>query len=155
MSPQPYSSRSFSLVIVADVGSEPFHVGDEAMLVANVEALRRYDPEIRVTVIGREAKDSAATLEGVDGLFLSGGGNLSSSWPELLHQRIRWIGEARRRGLPVVTGGKMLSGRKMLGAHTCAGLGEPIARTGVPLLLLTTPMPPVVMLPGNWLLDSA
>lgn len=108
MSSQPYSSRSFSLVIVADVGPEPFHVGDEAMLVANVEALRRHDPEIRVTVIGREAKAAAANLEGADGLFLSGGGNLSSSWPELLHQRLRWIGEARRRGLPVVTGGQTI-----------------------------------------------
>ncbi len=109
MSLQPYSSRSFSLVIVADVGPEPFHVGDEAMLVANVEALRRHDPEIRVTVIGREAREgAAAVLEGADGLFLSGGGNLSSSWPELLHQRIWWINEARRRGLPVVTGGQTI-----------------------------------------------
>ena len=91
---------------------EPFHVGDEAMLAANVEALRRHDPEVRVTVIGREVGDArpgaAAILEGADGLFLSGGGNLSSSWPELLHQRIRWIGEARRRGLPVVTGGQTI-----------------------------------------------
>src|SRR5436305_5308699 len=84
------------------------------MLMANVEALRRYDPEVRVTVIGREAQggaggpSAAAVLAGADGLFLSGGGNLSSSWPELLHQRIRWIGEARRRGLPVVTGGQTI-----------------------------------------------
>ncbi|HEY2292030.1 MAG TPA: phytanoyl-CoA dioxygenase family protein [Thermoanaerobaculia bacterium] len=114
MSLQLYSSRSFSLVIVADVGPEPFHVGDEAMLLANVEALRRHDPEVRVTVVGREVRggaggpSAAAVLEGADGLFLSGGGNLSSTWPELLHQRIRWIGEARRRGLPVVTGGQTI-----------------------------------------------
>jgi polysaccharide pyruvyl transferase WcaK-like protein len=114
LSSQPYPSRSFSLIIVADVGTGPFHVGDEAMLVANVEALRRHDPEIRVTVIGREVSgetgslNAATVLERTDGLFLSGGGNLSSSWPELLHQRIWWLGEARRRGLPVVTGGQTI-----------------------------------------------
>jgi phytanoyl-CoA hydroxylase len=98
-----------SLVIVADVGAEPFHVGDEAMLVANLEALRRHDPDVRVTVIGRHATEStAAVLADAGGLFLSGGGNLSSSWPELLHQRIRWMREARRRGIPVVTGGQTI-----------------------------------------------
>src|SRR3954470_7526012 len=45
-----------SLVVLADVGAEPFHVGDEAMLTANVETLRRYDPDVRVTVVGREAR---------------------------------------------------------------------------------------------------
>ncbi|HEY0515233.1 MAG TPA: phytanoyl-CoA dioxygenase family protein [Thermoanaerobaculia bacterium] len=101
--------------MVADVGAEPFHVGDEAMLVANVEALRRHDPDVRVTVIGRDPggtaglpKAVAAALEGADGLFLSGGGNLSSSWPELLGQRIGWMREARRRGLPIVTGGQTI-----------------------------------------------
>jgi len=44
-----------SLVIVADVGGDPFHVGDEAMLVANLEELRRKAPAVRVTVIGRSA----------------------------------------------------------------------------------------------------
>ncbi len=136
LSPQPYSSRSFSLVIVADVGTEPFHVGDEAMLVANVGALRRHNPEVRVTVIGREVRgeargpSAAAVLEGADGLFVSGGGNLSSSWPELLHQRIRWIGEARRRGLPVVTGGQTI-GPKLNPADRSA-LAEALA--GVDLL---------------------
>jgi polysaccharide pyruvyl transferase WcaK-like protein len=104
-----------SLVLVADVGTEPFHVGDEAMLAANVEALRRFDPDVRLTVIGREAggparlsRATAAALDGAGGLFLSGGGNLSSSWPELLHQRIEWMREARRRGLPIVTGGQTI-----------------------------------------------
>ena len=98
-----------SLVIVADVGDEPFHVGDEAMLEANLEALRRQDPDVRITVIGRDAAATPAeALAGAGGLFVSGGGNLSSSWPALLHQRIRWMREARRRGLPVVTGGQTI-----------------------------------------------
>jgi phytanoyl-CoA hydroxylase len=121
--------------MVADVGSEPFHVGDEAMLAANLESLRRHDPGVRVTVIGRRAEgvaerygvtalaappvasledsarlsgEIAAALDGACGLFLSGGGNLSSSWPELLRQRILLLREARRRGLPVVTGGQTI-----------------------------------------------
>jgi polysaccharide pyruvyl transferase WcaK-like protein len=102
-----------SLVILADVGAGPYHVGDEAMLAANLETLRRYDPTSYVTVIGRAEiafgeREAAAVLDEAGGLFISGGGNLSSSWPDLLHQRILWIREARRRGLPVVTGGQTL-----------------------------------------------
>jgi polysaccharide pyruvyl transferase WcaK-like protein len=88
-------------------------VGDEAMLAANLEILRRYAPALQVTVIGRREiafgeREVAAVLGGAGGLFISGGGNLSSSWPDLLHQRILWIREARRRGLLVVTGGQTL-----------------------------------------------
>jgi polysaccharide pyruvyl transferase WcaK-like protein len=130
MPPSPHPS----LLIVADVGAEPFHVGDEAMLAANLAALRRHDPAIRVTVIGRNTagvaerfgvtalaapqastladvrlpKAVAAALAEAGGLFLSGGGNLSSSWPELLRQRILLLREARRCGLPIVTGGQTI-----------------------------------------------
>ncbi|HEY4563466.1 MAG TPA: hypothetical protein VIJ36_10830, partial [Thermoanaerobaculia bacterium] len=97
MSAQPYPS----LVVVADVGSDPFHVGDEAMLEANLEALRRQDPAVRFTVIGRaeaamKEREVAAALADAGGLFLSGGGNLSSSWPDLVRQRVLWMREARR-----------------------------------------------------------
>ncbi len=130
LSPPSY----LSLVIVADVGADPFHVGDEAMLVANLAALRRQEPALRVTVIGRNAagvgerygvkalaapavssltegwcpREVAEVLDGAGGLFLSGGGNLSSSWPDLLRQRLLLLREARRRGLPVVTGGQTI-----------------------------------------------
>jgi polysaccharide pyruvyl transferase WcaK-like protein len=103
-----------TLVVLADVGTELFHVGDEAMLEANLEALRRQDPGGRLTVVGRApasgelSETIAATLAEADGLFLSGGGNLSSSWPGLLHQRVLWLREARRRGLPAVTGGQTI-----------------------------------------------
>src|SRR3954451_18954291 len=93
------------LVFLAYVGGPAFHVGDEAMLAANLAALRRVEPERPVVVggpdEGREA--ASALLAGAGGLFLSGGGNLSSSWPGLLHQRIRWLEEARRLGVPAVT----------------------------------------------------
>jgi polysaccharide pyruvyl transferase WcaK-like protein len=102
-----------SLVVVADVGPGRYHVGDEAMLAANLEVLRRYDPAVHVTVIGRAEiafgeREVAAVLDEAGGLFISGGGNLSSSWPDLVRQRVLWMREARRRGLPVVTGGQTI-----------------------------------------------
>ncbi len=107
------------LVFLADVGGPTFHIGDEAMLAANLAALRRMEPERPVTVIGREALDAdgadgagdaeiTATLAGAGGLFLSGGGNLSSSWPGLLLQRVRWLEAAKRLGVPAVTGGQTI-----------------------------------------------
>ncbi len=119
-----------SLVIVGDVGAEPFHAGDEAMLVANLEALRRYDPGVRLTVIGRSAaaageREVAAILAEAGGLFISGGGNLCSTWPELLRQRILLLREARRRRLPVVTGGQTIGPE--LTAVERAALAEALA----------------------------
>jgi polysaccharide pyruvyl transferase WcaK-like protein len=97
-----------SLAIVGDVGGGPFHVGDEAMLEANVAALRRHDPDVRINVIGRGAAAVAADLADAGALFVSGGGNLCSSWPDLLRQRIQLILEARRQGIPIVTGGQTI-----------------------------------------------
>lgn len=54
------------------------------------------------------SREIVAAFDAADGLFLSGGGNLCSSWPELLRQRVLLLREARRRGLPVVTGGQTL-----------------------------------------------
>ncbi len=130
----PDRSPQRRLVLIADVGAELFHVGDEAMLDANLAALRCREPGLEVTVISRRAAavaarlgvpalaappagalaaarlppDIAAALDAADGVFLSGGGNLSSSWPELLGQRILLLREAHRRGLPAVTGGQTI-----------------------------------------------
>jgi len=113
-----------SLVVVADVGAELFHVGDEAMLAANLAALRRQDPAVQVTVIGRGAA-AAGALADADGLFLSGGGNLCSSWPDLLRQRVQLLREARRRDLPVATGGQTIGPE--LAAAERAALAEALA----------------------------
>src|SRR6185369_13275161 len=112
------------LVLLADVGGDSFHVGDEAMLAANIEALRRDDPAVNVTVIGRSSEaqrpaTAAATLDRAAALFVSGGGNLSSSWPELLQQRIAWMREAWRREIPIVTGGQTI-GPELGGAERVA-----------------------------------
>ncbi len=150
MSAQPYPA----LVVVADIGAVPFHVGDEAMLLASLTVLRRHVPDLRVTVIGsgtagvwerygakalaapivssleeeRLPRDIAAALDGAGGLFLSGGGNLCSSWPALLRQRILLLREARRRGLPVVAGGQTIGpelapGERSALAEVLAGFG--------------------------------
>jgi polysaccharide pyruvyl transferase WcaK-like protein len=119
-------------VIVADVGGRSFHVGDEAMLAANLAALRRQDPGLQVSVVGRAtaatedgerlSEAEAETLAKAGGLFLSGAGNLSSSWPGLLRQRLLWMREARRRRLPVVTGGQTIGPE--LTPRECAALAE-------------------------------
>ena len=128
------SARPYrSLVIVADVGAGPFHVGDEAMLAANVAALRRHDPDVRVTVIGRgatatgaggAARGSDRRGPGAGGLFLSGGGNLSSSWPDLLHQRDPLDARGAAAGLPVVTGGQTI-GPELAPGERAALAGRP------------------------------
>ncbi|MGH2943335.1 MAG: hypothetical protein ACRDLN_11255, partial [Solirubrobacteraceae bacterium] len=95
---------------MADVGGESYHVGDEAMLEANLLRLAADAPHAAVTVLGRDAADGdiAAALARAQGLLISGGGNLASPWPDLLRARILAIEEAARHGLPVAMGGQTL-----------------------------------------------
>ena len=97
-----------SVVVLGDVGGQEFHVGDEAMVDANVARLE--DAGAVVTVLGRDAGPTAiaAALAGADGALLSGGGNLSDTWPALLEQRIVFLEDAARRSLPVVAGGQTI-----------------------------------------------
>jgi polysaccharide pyruvyl transferase WcaK-like protein len=130
MQPSPRSP----LVFLADVGGSSFHVGDEAMLAANLAALHRVEPERPVVVVGRgEGSDAAAALlPQAGGLFLSGGGNLSSSWPGLLQQRLLWLQEARRLGVAVVTGGQTIGPDLAPGERTAlAGALAGVAHLGV------------------------
>jgi polysaccharide pyruvyl transferase WcaK-like protein len=41
------------VVVLGDVGGEPFHVGDEAMMEANLALLQREAPNARISVLGR------------------------------------------------------------------------------------------------------
>lgn len=144
--------------MVADVGGEPFHVGDEAMLAANIDVLRRHQPDLRITVVGRSAAGVAerygvtaltgpplsalsevrlpepieAALAEAGGLFISGGGNLSSSWPDLLRLRIALLRTARRLDLPVVAGGQTIGPEltKTESAALAEGLAD-VAHLGV------------------------
>lgn len=60
---------------------------------------------------GDPAVQVLAALDKVQGLVVAGGGNLSSSWPEHVYERVALIRLARRRGLPVVVSGQTLGPR--------------------------------------------
>ena len=146
------------LLVIADVGGEGArHVGDEAMLEANLQAFRRLLPDVAFTVVSadpawvatrygvdavapfgfpegvsaageRAARLGAlmaeadaperarrhATIEAVaraDGLVISGGGCLSSSWPHLLYERAALLHLARLFGKPAVVIGQTIGPR--------------------------------------------
>jgi polysaccharide pyruvyl transferase WcaK-like protein len=145
-------------VLLADIGgARDLHVGDEAMLYANVLRLRRLFPGVRLTLLSRDPAYSAHTYQAealrpfgfstdaaqeaersalleqirarlngreaalsetaqavidaiatADGVFISGGGNMSSSWPHHLYERIALLECARAAGIPAVITGQTL-----------------------------------------------
>lgn len=166
-------------VITGDVGGfESYHVGDEAMLQANLDGLRRLLPGVQFTVVSRDPEWTRACYgvnsilplgfpypaasgehsydsllsesmdridreetegdgtgggvprsdslsEGVegfrarratfvdhlrrsDGLIISGGGNLCSTWPHHLYERVAQIFLADRLGKPIAVLGQTL-----------------------------------------------
>jgi polysaccharide pyruvyl transferase WcaK-like protein len=98
------------ILVLADTGGEQFHVGDEAMLDANLARLADElpDAELRVHGRGSTLTEIERAVRTVDGVLVSGGGNLSSTWPHLLDQRIVLLEAAAARGVPVVTGGQTI-----------------------------------------------
>lgn len=157
-------TATLQLLIIADVGGvERRHIGDEAMLEANLDAFRRLIPDVAFTVVSQEPAWTAArygvdavapfgfsddpsaaaernsrldcllanavrrrgetsfgdpTFDAIntagdaiaraDGLVLSGGGNLSSTWPGLLYERVALLHLARIFGKPAVVLGQTL-----------------------------------------------
>jgi polysaccharide pyruvyl transferase WcaK-like protein len=116
-------------LVLADVGGPAgFHVGDEAMLEANLAVLAEALPRARITVVSndpahtaiRYSVDAVASrgvagpgpgldaLQTVDGLLISGGGNMNATWGDLLHERLDLIEGAHARGLPVVVTGQTI-----------------------------------------------
>jgi polysaccharide pyruvyl transferase WcaK-like protein len=156
------------LLVIADVrGEEARHIGDEAMLEANLEAFRRLVPNAAFTIVcsdpawtaARYGVDAVATfgfpggssagveraamlnqlltdatscsqinaanngpgnglldqtrattaaLASADGLVVSGGGNLSSTWPDLLYERVALLRLARLFGKPAIVMGQTI-----------------------------------------------
>ena len=124
------------LFVIADVGGPGhFHVGDEAMLEANLERLRRLDPSLEFTVASNEPSDTArrygvqalrippedvaspraglpdeltAALAASCGVVVSGGGNLCSTWPQKIRERVAVGALAHEMGLPIVVLGQTL-----------------------------------------------
>ncbi len=150
---QDFGNFTGRLMFVADVnGPHSFHLGDEAMLEANLQTLRRLAPGIEFTVLSgdpawtsrrygveslhspripdghsagswtrrlAETSDRAAwsgwlgepicaALRNCRGLFVSGGGNISASWPEHVLLRVALIELAHGNGIPAVMTGQTL-----------------------------------------------
>ena len=153
-SPEP----PLRLLVIADVGGDGArHIGDEAMLEANLDRFRACIPGVAFTVVTRdpewtaarygveavapfgfsrhpaagaerramldhllsEALDSSRSstlnpltaLAGADALVISGGGNLSSTWPDLLYERVALLLLAHTLGKPAVVLGQTLGPR--------------------------------------------
>jgi polysaccharide pyruvyl transferase WcaK-like protein len=144
------------LLIVADVGGETTrHIGEEAMLEANLAGLRGVFPSVVFTVVCHDPAWTAArygvdavplfgfrpgpaasteresmlarllseateggrdnqTIDAVsraDGLVVSGGGNLSSTWAELLYERVALLQLASILGKPAAVLGQTIGPR--------------------------------------------
>jgi len=138
------------LLLIADIGGEQTrHIGDEAMIEANLGALRGVLPDATFTIVSRDpvwaasrygvaavptfdfpASASASserqavladllassparhpTIDAVatsDALIVSGGGNLCSTWPHLLYERVALLQLAQRFGKPAVVLGQTI-----------------------------------------------
>jgi len=133
------------LLFVADVGGPAtYHVGDEAMLAANLAAFRaRLGGALDAAVVSSDPEWTAArygvrgiprlrpppgpapggldgtagasggepaieALAGSDVLVISGGGNLNSSWPHLLRERLELLEAAARLGKTAIVLGQTL-----------------------------------------------
>lgn len=141
------------VLLVGDIaGAADFHVGDEAMLEANLLMLRRLLPAAEFTLVSLDPPASAAryacaavprlglsgaaeqragelqrmahwlqaardgqplppalaALAQADLLVISGGGNLSSTWPEHILERLALARLARERGIPLLVFGQTL-----------------------------------------------
>lgn len=153
VSGKPDTAVPKRLFVVADIaGPEHYHLGDEAMLEANLQQLRALAPDLRFcllsgdpgwtaarygvealafpTFANGEAEAQLATLAsgtkpdpfcidvlgsttceaigGSDGLVISGGGNLCSTWPNKILERTAAIKWALHSDLPVVLLGQTL-----------------------------------------------
>lgn len=130
------------LLFLADVSGRVAHVGDEAMLEANIALFRRLLPSCSIEVAAGPGWDGSrlgvhavsrlefprdseaarvAMLEmpdaahpavraalGCDALIISGGGNLCSSWPHHIYERLAMARIAASRGVPVIVLGQTL-----------------------------------------------
>lgn len=115
-----------NLFVIGDVGGpEQFHLGDEAMLEANLLTLGRLISNVQFTVASADPGWSSRRygvsavkcpfedpidkiLAGAQGVVVSGGGNLCSTWPDKVMDRISLLEHAQERNLPTVLLGQMI-----------------------------------------------
>ncbi len=134
------------LLLIADVSGRTAHVGDEAMLEANISLFRRLLPGCEITVaVGKGYDGSRLGVEMVprlefsphsevereklleslkvgshldhpaviaacscDTLIISGGGNLSRSWPQHIYERSAMAQLAASKGARIIMVGQTL-----------------------------------------------
>jgi polysaccharide pyruvyl transferase WcaK-like protein len=119
------------LCIIGDVsGHAAYHLGDEAMLEANLAMFRRLVPSIRFTVFSQDPEWTSArygvdairtpefppdltaevthAIGQSDGLVISGGGNLCETWPAKVLERVALMQAAKELGRPVAVLGQTL-----------------------------------------------
>ena len=153
VSRRPDSAVSHSIFVIADVrGPSHYHLGDEAMLEANLTALRDLVPGIHFILLSGDPEWSARrygvaalpfpsttsseagirlqqlasaanrfllceetlgpeicrAIQESDALIISGGGNLCSTWPDKILERVAAIEVALHFALPVVLLGQTL-----------------------------------------------
>ena len=103
-------SPSPVIVMLGDVGGHEYHVGDEAMLDANRTVTEQMVPEAQIIVLGQDASPARIKKEvaGATAALVSGGGNMSNTWPQLLEQRLVLIEECMRSGIPVAVTGQTI-----------------------------------------------
>lgn len=95
------------------------HIGDEAMFeefvaqarsrgITDITAISSNPPETSsrygLPSVGRDAVD----LEGFDGVIITGAGNLASTWPVHIIERLALARAAEARGIPLVITGQTL-----------------------------------------------
>lgn len=112
--------RDPRLFLIADVGGPGlYHLGDEAMLEANIHTLRQLVPRIQFTVLsadpawtsqryGVQAVRWPGGLQDSTGLMVSGGGNLCDTWPAKVHERVALLDQAQELGIPTAMVGQTL-----------------------------------------------
>ncbi|MGC4050679.1 MAG: polysaccharide pyruvyl transferase family protein [Paludibaculum sp.] len=128
-----------SLFVIGDVGGpEQFHLGDEAMLEANLLTLRRLIPNLECTVASADPvwtsrryrvssvkcpfeQPVGRILDDAGAVVVSGGGNLCSTWPDKVLDRISLLEHAQALNLPTVLLGQMI------GPHLTAEQGRLLA----------------------------
>lgn len=161
------SAQSPHILVVGDIaGADTYHVGDEAMVDANLSRLRAHVPNARFTLVSRDPAYSAdlygahaiepicfapsgpnsdaenferlrqvvhaaqlkasgdaltqtapemvpmvEAVHSADAVLISGGGNLSSTWPQHMFERVALIKIATLLGKPVAVSGQTIGPR--------------------------------------------
>jgi polysaccharide pyruvyl transferase WcaK-like protein len=167
-----HSTKPPRILVIGDIaGADNYHVGDEAMVDANLSRIRAHIPDVQFTLVSQDPSYSAelygaeaieaigfapaginsdaenfARLEQVvteaqlrasgekptqeepsitqmvdavhsaDGVLISGGGNLSSTWPQHLFERVALIRIANILNKPIAISGQTI-GPNLDGEH--------------------------------------